>query len=418
LPYKLRLRATNNKSLTAPNVQVVSWTKTGATLATIVTDRPHGYVAGELAVGYGARDQAATSFPNLLTATPVAAVIDPTTFQINIGSAGSAVSYGGYFARVQGGNLMSSLGAQAVVAQSAVLSTLVDGTRQLVITGNASWGGSLLIGDMTEVVGLREAVAGASLGVDGPWKVANNSTTALTLVLPFAGQRNLPADFASVNCGGALIKRTCFRWSFVRVFDYERLRIEALARPSGDTAAGFPVNVQGGSLSITGTPTVSLTGTTITGGQTAHDAAITGNPVRTGGRAVTANYAGVASGDAADYVTTVVGAQIQKPYCIPEAEWSYTGQLTTTSDVVVQAAAGAGLKRHPTLIDLTNETATAINVHLKDATTIRHTYTLPANGSKTVPIPTSIVTTPNAALNVALSAAGTVRANLLGYTAP
>lgn len=259
--YKLRIRAMNNRSLTVPAAQIVSANKPTSATCTVTTDRPHGLVAGDLIVAYGTRLQtAATDFQNLTTATPVLSTPSATTFTVTWGTASGSnlTTYGGYVARVQGGNLMSALGAQAVVAQSAALSTLVDGTRQLVLTGNTNWGATLSIGDMAEVVGLRDAVAGATLGCDGPWKVANNSTTALTLVLPFSGQRTLPADFGSVNCGGAVIKRTCLRLSFLRIFDHERERVEMMPRPSGDLSAAAPMAIQGGSVAISGTAAVSM----------------------------------------------------------------------------------------------------------------------------------------------------------------
>jgi len=261
--YRLRFRATNNRSLTVPNAQIVSAVKSGTTTANIVTDRPHGYVPGEIVVVYGIRAQGATEFPNLTTATPVASVVSPTEFTIVIGAAGTVTSYGGYVAKVQGGNLMSALGASAVVAQSAVLSTLADGTRQLVITGNTTWAAGA-IGDLVNVVGMRADLTGVSLGVDGPWKIANQATTVLTLVLPFSGQRVLPADFGSANCGGAIIKRTCLRVSFVRIFDYERLRVEALARPASDAASAMPVSIQN-TVTTTFTQPALVAGTALVG---------------------------------------------------------------------------------------------------------------------------------------------------------
>lgn len=407
--YKLRFRATNNKALTVPVAQIVTAVKTGTTTATITTDVPHGLVLADPVVVYGIRAQGAAEFPNLLTATAVASVVDATTFTVVIGTAGTITSYGGYVAKVQGGNLMSALGANAVVAQSAVLSTLSDGTRQLVLTGNTNWAG-LSIGDMVNVVGCRNNTDGATLGVDGPWKVANSVTTALTLVLPFSGQRTLPADFGSVNCGGGVIKRTCLRLSFVRVFDYERLRVEALSRPTSDAAAAMPVTVQN-------TQAVTLTSTTVAG-TVAVDAAI-GNPVTAGVRASNANITAMsAAGDNVALLGTMIGVGIVKPYCLPEAEWQFTGALTATSDVQVQAAAGAGIKRHVTMLQATNTGASAVDVLLRDATTTRLQVTVPAGQSVVMPLPTGITTTANAILNVALSAAGTVRVNILGYTAP
>ena len=241
--YKLRIRANNAKSLSVPVAQIISAVKSGTTTATITCDREHGLTTTDVVVVYGIRDQAAASFPNLAAATAVASIVSPTVFTIVIGTASTVTSYGGYVARVNGGNLLWALGAIAQVAQSAVLSTLADGTRQLVLTGSGNWAGPV-IGDLVELVGVRDNTTGATLNVDGPWKIANAATTALTLVLPFAGQRTLPADFGSVNCGGGVIRRTDLRLSFVRIFDYERERVEALARPSGDVSAAAPVAVQ------------------------------------------------------------------------------------------------------------------------------------------------------------------------------
>jgi len=261
--YKVRVRAVNAKALTVPNAQIVTAVKTGTTTATITTDVAHNLTANDPVAIYGIRDQAATSFPNLLTATVVASVVNATTFTIAIGTAGTATSYGGYVAKINGGNLPSSLGHSAVIAQSATLSTLADGTRQLVLVGNTNWA-SLSIGDLVNTLGVRNATNGATLGVDGAWKVANAATTTLTLVLPFTGSMSLPVDFVSTNCGGGVIKRTDMRLSFVRVFDFERQRVELLARPVGDMAAAVPVVMQGGSLSTIATVTGVTTVTTVT----------------------------------------------------------------------------------------------------------------------------------------------------------
>ena len=278
LNYKVRVRATNNKSLTVPNAQIVSASKTGTTTATVTTATAHGLTAGDVIVAYGTRDQ--TNFANLATATAVASVVSPTQFTIVWGAAVTATTYGGYIAKVQAGNLMSALGAVAQTAQSATLSTLSDGTRQLVLVGSAAWAApATTIGDLVELVGVRDAVTGTtSLGVDGPWKIANAVTTALTLVLPYAGQRTLPADFGSTNCGGGVIRRTDMRISFLRVFDYERERVELLARPAGDMGAAVPVAVQGGTLPAVTTVTTVTTVGTVTAVTTAGTPAVPATP--------------------------------------------------------------------------------------------------------------------------------------------
>ncbi len=405
--YRLRFRTNNSKSLTVPSAQILSVSKAGTTTATVITATPHGLIAGDFITAYGVRNQ--TDFANLTVATAIASVVDAVTFTIVWGATLPTItSYGGYISRPNAGNLPSALGANAVVAQAAVLTTRTDGTRELNITGNTTWAG-VAIGDLVDLVGVRNDVNGATLGIDGPWKVANFSTTVLTLVLPFAGQRSVIADFGSVNCGGAVIKRTDVRISFVRVLDMSQ-RVEITPRPTGDSASAIPVTIQN-------SPAVTLASTAVAG-TVAIDAAA-GNPVVTGVRATNVNPAAMsAAGDAAGSLATMIGAQVVKPYAIPEAEWAFTSALTATSDVPVQAAAGLGLKRHVTWFEAFNSGVAAVDVLIRDGTTTRLQVTVGAGASRDIVLPTGIPTTANTALNVALSAVGTVRFNALGYTAP
>lgn len=232
--YEFRIRAANNKALTIPNAQIVSAVKSGTTTATITTDVPHTLVTGDSVVQYGIRDQAAASFPNITTATAVT-VTGANTYTITVGTASTVTSYGGYVAKVQGGNLMSALGALTMAAQSATIASGV-----LTLVGSAAWSG-ILIGDFAELVGIRDAATGASLGIDGAWRVRDIATT--NLVLEYVGAGTVPATLTTTNCGGGVIKRTDLRISFLRVFDFERERVEMMARPSGDSANSVPVVV-------------------------------------------------------------------------------------------------------------------------------------------------------------------------------
>jgi hypothetical protein len=265
LTYKLRFRATNNKALTVPSAQVVSINKlSGNTTGTFVTATPHGLNNGDLVVYYGSSDPAAANFPAVVIATAIG-VVDATTFTMGIGTGTTGAAYGGFVAKVQGGNLGSALGYNAISATSAVLSTLSDGTRLLTLTGSGTWAG-LSIGDLVNVLGLRStaSLGVTSLDVDGAWKVADVATTTLRLVLPYAGSMAVPADFGATPCGGGVIKRTDLRVSYVRVFDYERERVELLARPAGDVAAAAPVVIQGGTSAVTTVTTVTTVGTVTT----------------------------------------------------------------------------------------------------------------------------------------------------------
>lgn len=72
-----------------------------------------------------------------------------------------------------------------------------------------------------------------------------------------------------------------------------------------------------------------------------------------------ANPVAVATGTHVRPIATLIGAAIQKPFSIPEADWSYataSGGETGTTDIPVKAAAGAGLRNYMTWL-------TAENVH-------------------------------------------------------
>lgn len=263
-PYKLRVRASNAADLTRPVGKIVSAVKAGTTTATITLDRDHGLAVGALVTVYGIRDFATTAFPALAVATAITGVPSPNQIQVVIGTGTASTSYGGYVSVVNGGNLPSALGSSAVAVQNATLSTLVDGSRQLTLTGSSNWAIPVVtVGDNIEVVGLRLSTNGDDLGVDGAWKITSASTTTLNLTpsLPMP----LPNDFATTDCGGGLIRRTELRISFVRLFDFERERVELLSRPAGDLAGAAPVTIQGTAAVSGSVTTTTAAGTALIG---------------------------------------------------------------------------------------------------------------------------------------------------------
>jgi hypothetical protein len=405
--YKLRLRMTNNKSLPVLNAKVVSVTKTGTTTGTFLTDGPHGYVTGDTITYFGNSNTAASAFPNLTAATAIT-VIDATTFTAPIGTASTVTGYGGVVAKVQGSVLLQ--GAVNNAAINATLSKLTDGTRQLVLNASVNWTG-LSVGEYVECAGVSNVINGALLGVDGAWQVASVATTALTLEPATAAfAATLPADFGLTASGGAVVKRTSAYLSFVRVTNFARQRMEMMPRASGDAAFAVPTVIQG-------TPAVTLTGTTITGGQGAEDAAIAGNAVRTGGRVRTASPTSFINGDAADHSMTTAGQLLVKQGGIPETMWNANLSLTSTASVAIALAAGAGLKNNMTKFRVTN-TGIALDVIILDGATERYRIPLAVGASIDEVFELDrIITTANTALNVALSAAGSVRFTAQGHTA-
>lgn len=104
----------------------------------------------------------------------------------------------------------------------------------------------------------------------------------------------------------------------------------------------------------------SVIGTATVGGVAAHDAAISGNPVRTACRAVTADYTAVQTGDTADFLCNLVGHQIIRPWAIPENTWNYaaaaSGIVNTTTAVTMKAAAAAGIRNYVNSLQIATDT--------------------------------------------------------------
>ena len=378
LAYKIRIRGVNTKGMSSPVAQIVSAVKTGTTTATVVTGTPHGLTTGDLVVTYGVRDT--TNFANLTTATAVASVVDTTTFTVVWGSAVTATSYGGYVARVNGGALMSAQGAIAQVAQS------VSRTSNVVtLVGSASWSG-VLIGDYVNLVGIRDNSTGAPLGLDGSYRVRDIQTTSL--FLDPIGSAPTGTDVGSVNCGGAVIKRTDLRVSFIRLFDYERARVEVLPRPSGDVAAAAPVAVQN-SLSVT-----------VAGTQGDNSATIP-NHVPGGVKMLSAQPTAGTTGRTTSLMGDLAGRQIIKQLGFPQANVFGRVTLTTTTETTLIAAVASNRLELDNLV-IANRDSAATTVDIRDTTggTVRWSIIVPAGQTVAV----SFRGVPAAAVNTNLTA--------------
>lgn len=117
-------------------------------------------------------------------------------------------------------------------------------------------------------------------------------------------------------------------------------------------------------LDSTAAQTVTLAAGTATNevvGDAAHDAAIAGNPIRIGARALSADYTAVATGDTADIIASLLGKQVYLPYALPGSTWNYaaaSGGITNTTAVTIRAAQGAGIRNYLSAIQVVNGHAT------------------------------------------------------------
>jgi hypothetical protein len=187
------------------------------------------------------------------------------------------------------------------------------------------------------------------------------------------------------------------------------------------------VDPSGVTLTV-GSHAVTNAGTfAVQAGQAAHDAAVSGNPVRVAGRAGTSAYTAVADGDTADLLTTILGKLITMPYTLPGAAWKYVGAaggLVNTSAITIKAAGGAGVINYITSITLVNSHQTiGTEVVINDGaagTAIFRTWCQFAGGGCSIQCVPPLASSANTLLEIKeITATGTagVVAQIIGYSA-
>ena len=153
---------------------------------------------------------------------------------------------------------------------------------------------------------------------------------------------------------------------------YQRVKISAGADGSaadvpGDGAAGLTV-----------------------GGSLAHDAVESGNPLAIGGIARTANPTAVAALDRVRGWFTTLGKMVVTLGAPRDLiTHAHTQIASPSSETTILAAGGAGVLHDLTSLVITNQTATAVNVTIKDDTagTTRMIIALAASGGAVIDFP-------------------------------
>lgn len=200
--------------------------------------------------------------------------------------------------------------------------------------------------------------------------------------------------------------------------DYEMLQMSAgrlWVDPSGVT-----LTVASHAVTNAGTFVVQA-------GTAAHDAAVSGNPVRIAGRAATSAYTAVADGDTADLLTTILGKLVTMPYALPGATWKYVGAaggIVTTTAITIKAAGGAGVINYITSITLVNShQTTGTEVVINDGaagTAIFRTWCQAAGGGVSIQCIPPLASTANTLLEIKeVTTTGTagIVAQVIGYSA-
>lgn len=157
-------------------------------------------------------------------------------------------------------------------------------------------------------------------------------------------------------------------------------------------------------------------------GAVAHDSADSGNPIKTGSRAVSslATATLVAAADRADGVSDLDGAVIQRPLCpLGDVIVERVSNTNGTSTAFSNFGAVASTRNYITTLTVYNDSATSGYLDIRDGTagTVLFTLPLPAKGGGTVSFPVPLrQTTANTALAFDVSAAlTTVYISAIGF---
>jgi hypothetical protein len=119
----------------------------------------------------------------------------------------------------------------------------------------------------------------------------------------------------------------------------------------------------------------------VVAGDIANDAADSGNPVKVGAKAVSAEPTAVTANDRVNLLADLVGKLIVLPYANPEnfVSGAITSAMTGTTSTSLVAAPAAGLRNYITQITVSNAHATVgTDVIIQDGSGGTTLYTIPA----------------------------------------
>lgn len=249
-----------------------------------------------------------------------------------------------------------------------------------------------------------------------PWTVQGQTAhdSAITGDPVRIGGRSSAAAQADVTADGEAVNA----W-FLRNGAQATVITAAGALIGGDATNGLDVDV----TRVSGTVSVQIAAETANRievmGDIADDSAAAGNPVQIGVIARNVDRTAVGNADISYATGDLLGKQIVLPYAVPELFVSGLATLTTTSDVSVIGAGGAGVRNYITSLSATNTSGTATRVDFKDGTTTQISFYVAASGggaAQSFPVP--LRGTANTAYQAALSAGVTdVRVSAQGYKA-
>jgi hypothetical protein len=350
--YKLRARIVNLKNLTRPVARISSIAKAGTTTTTVIMDvtcASIGLVSGNYVSIIGVADQ--TNFVN--TNNVIVTVTGASTFTCVVAGTGTATV-------TTGGSVFICEGNQSAPTLGQGINSISRTGNVLSVVGNATWTG-MSRGEWYTLHGM----SGSATQYEGTYRLLNNNTSTLTF-------ESVGTDFGSITTGGSVIENTIFRFHQAAILDLTRFKAEI--------ASGPGTNVDMDAISVRGTVTAASSGDYNCIGKAAHGSNISGNPVRVGARALNANVSTLTSGQTADLITTLVGALVQRPYSLPELEWTGVDSITASATAIQVKEATTSNHNYVTGLTISNATlGSAGTIQLRSTPVASTTATIATN---------------------------------------
>lgn len=346
--------------------------------------------------------------PHIWEAYPLGSYVSLRTVNGSTPPAGSTnfvfdYAMGRGFNRLDTSQTSPGDGTNSQVVQQKYALTTSD-TLQAAATGTGN-GTSLNVEGHSTVVATVNISATATVTFEGSedsgttW-VALNANRSGADTIGSTAVNSAQNGAYTINVAGFMLMR-----ARISAFTSGTVTVTAHATPQAGTARVINANLVAGTASIGSLSTV----TTLTGGGVAHDAADSGNPHKIGTKAVAALSAQtlVAANDRSNAFSDLDGAVLIREDATLGDQVNGNASNTDGTSTQVLAAGAAGIKHYITDVTLTNTSASNIYVELKDGTTVKWTFPVPANGGVTHHFRTPLAGTAATAWNFDPSAAAT-----------
>jgi hypothetical protein len=268
-------------------------------------------------------------------------------------------------------------------ADTGALAACVGGTElQVDIVSSALPSGASTSANQTTIIGHLDGVEGLLTTIDAD--TGNLAAILTSLQLIDDGVATVAA--AITTKGMAAVGTDGTNARILKTDTSGELQIDVLSIAAGTNNIGDVdiASIAAGDNNIGNVDIVTMPGVA---GVAAHDAAVSGNPVRVAGRAMLANGTATAEDDTTDIATDNQGRVLVTPLVPRNLVTQATGSQATTTEATMLAAGGAGVFHDVTKLILTNvNTTTAARVQIRDTTagTIIMEVNLAANGGAVI----------------------------------